>query len=100
MQLKADLGQVKNKQAEIRDAIQAERQEKAERRKENEERRQRNIEKNEIVQIIKNTDKLRRMNKKQLRLIKKRDTEKLAKKWSSLLIHCYSTCCCWCTIKE
>lgn len=80
MQLKADLGQVKNKQAEIRDAIQAERQEKAERRKENEERRQRNIEKNEIVQIIKNTDKLRRMNKKQLRLIKKRDTEKLAKK--------------------
>ncbi|KAI6177741.1 Coiled-coil domain-containing protein 86 [Aphelenchoides bicaudatus] len=80
MKLKADLQQVKAKQSEIREVLQAEKQAKAERRKENEERRKANIEKNEIVQVIRNTDKLKKMNRKQLRMIKKKDTERMLKK--------------------
>jgi hypothetical protein len=39
---------------------------------------------------------LKRMNKKQLRMIKKRDTEKMLKKWKETrLVRCYSICCCW-----
>ncbi|KAI6234698.1 Coiled-coil domain-containing protein 86 [Aphelenchoides fujianensis] len=68
MKKKADDQQVKARQTEIREALAAERQEK------------KNIEKNEIVQVIKNTEKLKRLNKKQMRSIKKMDTTELLKK--------------------
>ncbi|KAI6206083.1 Coiled-coil domain-containing protein 86 [Aphelenchoides besseyi] len=80
MKKKAEQQNVKARQAEIREGLAAERQEKLQRRKEQEERRKKNIEKNEIVQVIKNTEKLKRLNKKQMRMIKKMDTTELLKK--------------------
>lgn len=53
MKRKADEQHVKTMQTEIRETLQAERQEKAQKRKEREEKRKKNIEKSEIVQIIK-----------------------------------------------
>ncbi|ETN70360.1 hypothetical protein NECAME_14817 [Necator americanus] len=66
--------QVKLIQQEIRDRKEQEKQEKIERRKEQEKRRLENEKKGEVVQVIKNTAKLRKAKKKQLRFIEKRDT--------------------------
>ncbi|CAJ0594448.1 unnamed protein product [Cylicocyclus nassatus] len=66
--------QVRLLQQEIRDRKAQERQEKIERRKEQEKRRLENERKGEVVQVIKNTAKLRKAKKKQLRFIEKRDT--------------------------
>lgn len=71
---KAKLQQAKLLQQEIRERKQQEKQERIERKKEQEKRRLENERKGEVVQIIKNTAKLRKTKKKQLRRIVKRDT--------------------------
>ncbi|VDL73179.1 unnamed protein product [Nippostrongylus brasiliensis] len=70
---KAKLKQAKLLQQEIRERQQQEKLEKIERKKEQEKRRLENERKGEVVQVIKNTAKLRKAKKKQLRMIEKRD---------------------------
>ncbi|CAD5235366.1 unnamed protein product [Bursaphelenchus xylophilus] len=80
MKKKAELENAKKLQQQIRDNLAQERAEKIAKRKENEERRKANIAKSEIVQVIKNTEKLKRLKKKQLKTIKKMDTTEIAQR--------------------
>ncbi|VDN58340.1 unnamed protein product [Dracunculus medinensis] len=77
MKEKADSINVKKLQNEIREKLEAAKAAKIERRKEQEKRKEENARKAEIVQVIRNTSKIKRLKKKQLRFIEKRDTNSL-----------------------
>ncbi|XP_035920061.1 coiled-coil domain-containing protein 86 [Anopheles stephensi] len=72
-----EIKQIKELSQSIKDTRRRENEEKRLRREENKRRRLENERKNEVVQIIKNPAKLKRMRKKQLRMIEKRDISKL-----------------------
>lgn len=72
-----EIKEIKQLSQSIKDAKRRENEEKRLRREENKRRRLENAQKSEIVQIIKNPAKLKRMRKKQLRMIEKRDLSKL-----------------------
>lgn len=71
--LREELKHIKELSLSIKEDKKLENIQKKERREENAKRRLENERKNEIVQIIKNPAKLKRMKKKQLRKIEKRD---------------------------
>lgn len=72
-QLRNDIKHIKELSASLKENKRVEKEEKKERQLENEKRKLENQRKSEVVQIIKNPAKLKRIRKKQLRMIEKRD---------------------------
>jgi len=74
LQLKAERMQVRELENRMKEEERARRADLAARRELNKKRTEENARKSQVVQVIRNTNKIKRMNKKQLKLIQKRDT--------------------------
>lgn len=77
LELRHELKHIKELSQSIKDAKKEDNEMKKKRREENAQKRLENERKSEIVQVIHNPAKLKRMKKKQLRMIEKRDLAKI-----------------------
>lgn len=80
---KQEVNRVRELTKSLKEAHKAKIEEKKERRRNNLKRQEENRLKSEVVQVIKDTAKIKRMRKKQLRNIEKRDILKIKQKTKS-----------------